>query len=149
MKILKKYWDAALAFLFIWIIPLIFLLITGISFYQTKDSSTEIKIQFSTIFILTILLIIYFKKLKKKIEQKLFISELKSSKKHPVYVLLNGLITIISILLCYLVTNVLIVFCSSIDKFLLVCLVSVSIGEIFNFVHALKIVRLVVNNEDS
>ena len=137
MKWIKKNWDATLAFLFIWIAPLIMLLIQAVSFYKinrTFDWSFELAATFT----LGIVLIIYFTKGRKWIDKKLLINEIKGGLKSPLLVLIDGFVTCATIGFIYLIVVLIQAFCSSVSSYLELILIFEIIGAIFNFVHALR-----------
>lgn len=145
---LKENWDAVIAFLFIWIAPLVLLIVQGISYYQS-NSNGHLKIEFAAAILLAIVLIIYFKKIKKWIERKTFASDLRGSARHPLLVVLNGIITCSSIALAWFVVKLLETFCSTIDNYLLLILIFEGVGVVFNFVHAIRAIGFNLDSNNS
>lgn len=137
MKYIKKNWDAALAFLFIWMAPLIFLFIQGICYFKTNNSF-ELKFELAAVLVLGILLIIYFKKIRKWLNNKILASDIKGVPKSPLIVLINGISTCACVFLLYLVVMLLETFCSNVGSYLKIILVFEAVGALFNFIHALR-----------
>ncbi len=141
LKQLKDNWDSIIAFTLIWIAPLILVLCQGIQFYKNPNNNGKFVFEFSAIFVLGIILILYFKKIKKYLETKILVGMIKDKKKSPKLVLLNGLMTCLSITFAWLVCHVLEVFCSRVSDYLLIILIFEALGSILTFTHSLRMVE--------
>lgn len=139
MRWFKKNWDAIIAFLFIWIAPLAFLTVQGVSYYRFPDNSGKWVIEFVSVIILGIILIIYFKRIRKWLERKFFAKDIRGEAPSPVLVLINSVITIMSLVFGYLICVLMEAFSSKATTYLKIIMIFVAIGLIFNFVHSLRI----------
>lgn len=137
-KIIKNNWDLLIAFVATWISPLLFLFLQAIHFYRYNNSSIKIKFCLAGALCLGVLLIIYFKKIKKWIGKKLDQAETRGIPKQPIYVLLNGIMTIITFVFGIMIATLLEMFCGSVKDYLCIITIFEIIGAVFYFVHALR-----------
>lgn len=137
-KLIGNNWDAFVAFIFTWVAPLAFLIMQAVHFYKGSDTRIEIKFCLAGCLVLGIALIIYFKKLKKWIAKKIDHAEIRGLPKNPIYVFLNGLMTILALVFGIMVVILLEAFCGSVKDYLCIITIFEIIGSIFSFVHACR-----------
>lgn len=137
-KIIKNNWDLLIGFVATWICPLLFLILQAIHFYRYNNSSIKIKFCLVGCLVLGIALIIYFKKLKKWISKKIDQAETRGIPKQPIYVLLNGIMTVITFVFGIMIAILLEVFCGSVKEYLCIITIFEIVGSIFYFIHALR-----------
>ena len=146
MNTIKRHWSVILAFLCVWLAPLVLLLVQGIEFFKEGEWQ-KWKFEVWAMFGLAIILIIYFNKGKKIIENKLFAKEIQGKAKNPFWVLLNGILSIAIFVFLWLFAKTIIAFGISIEKYFFVVLLFESVGQVFYFVHSLTEKNLEVNSK--
>ena len=137
LNFIKRHWSAVIAFLCIWIAPLLILLIQGITL-ANNGFWYQWKLECWSMFALAIVLIVYFKKGKKKLDQKLFASEIKGKAKNPLWVLANALLSIFVFLFIWLVSKTIVAFGLTVEKYCFIVLIFEIVGQIFNFIHSIS-----------
>lgn len=136
LKQLKRHWSAVIAFLCTWVAPLIIVVIQGITVFA-KGEGYRWKLECWMVFILGIIIVVYITKGRKLLEKKLLINEVKGKAKNPVFVLMNGILTVSIFAFIWLTARAIISLGFKIESYLLIVLIFEIAGAFFNFIHSL------------
>lgn len=121
-----------------WLVPLFFLIIDGAKVVKTST----LKFELYSIPCFGILLIIYYKKIKQKLHDIFLIKGFKGVPLGPIYYLINTIVSIAVLYLCYAVVRVLQFINDDIEIFLTLCICCITLGGCCNIIDSLNQLKI-------
>ena len=118
---------------FIWLVPLIFVIWVGAENYKEfiVEADFKLRFEFWTCLVLIIMTIVYWKKGKQMIKDRLLKAFVLEKKANPLLVFLNSVFCLLPLVAVYFIYKSLVVMHTDVNKMLILLIIDQSIGRLF------------------